>query len=269
MKARKHESTKARRHERANAQTHDSTTTQPRKRLDTVLVERGIAENSKRAAAIIMSGVVLVDEQRVDKPGTLIESASEIRTKGADQKYVSRAGCKLEAALRRFAVRVQGKVCLDLGSSTGGFTDCLLQHGARKVYAFDVGRGQLHWDLQQNARVIVRDSVNVRHLTPAMVEDPVDLITVDLAFISLRLIFPCLKQFSSAEIIALVKPQFEARRDEVPAGGIIHDKDLREELVGRVKSFAINEGFSLLGETASALEGRKGNQEYFLYLRNV
>lgn len=216
---------------------------------------------------MILSGVVLVNEQRVDKPGVLIDSACEIRTKRKDQKYVSRAGFKLEAALRQFSIQVQGKVCLDLGASTGGFTHCLLQQGARKVYAFDVGRGQLHWDLQQDVRVVVRDSVNVRHLTRKMVDDPVDLMTVDLAFISLRLIFPRLKQFPSAEIVALVKPQFEARRDEIPAGGIIQDKDLQEDVVGRVKDFALSEGLELLGEMASPLEGRKGNQEYFLYLR--
>jgi 23S rRNA (cytidine1920-2'-O)/16S rRNA (cytidine1409-2'-O)-methyltransferase len=237
-----------------------------KKRLDTLLVDRGIAEDTQQATAIILSGVVLVDEQRVDKPGMLIDSASEIRTKGTKQPYVSRAGFKLEAALRRFAIQVEGKVCVDLGASTGGFTDCLLQQGAEKVYAFDVGRGQLHWDLQQDARVIVRDSINVRRLTQAMVDDPVDLITIDLAFISLRLIFPCLKQFPSAEIIALVKPQFEARREEVPAGGIIHDKELQEEIVDRVKGFAASEGLNLLGEMPSALEGRKGNQEYFLHL---
>jgi 23S rRNA (cytidine1920-2'-O)/16S rRNA (cytidine1409-2'-O)-methyltransferase len=237
-----------------------------KQRLDNLLVDRGIAEDSKRAAAIILSGVVLVDEQRVDKAGMLIDSASEIRIKRTEQQYVSRAGFKLEAALREFGVQVQGKVCVDLGASTGGFTDCLLQQGAERVYAFDVGRGQLHWDLQQDDRVVVRDSINVRHLTQAMVDDPVDLITVDLAFISLRLIFPCLKQFPSAEIIALVKPQFEARREEVPAGGILHDKELQKEIVGRVKGFAASDGLNLLGEMASALEGRKGNQEYFLYL---
>ncbi len=237
-----------------------------KQRLDTLLVDRGIAEDTHQATAIILSGVILVDEQRVDKPGMLIDSASEIRTKGTEQPYVSRAGFKLEAALQQFAIQVQGKVCLDLGASTGGFTDCLLQQGAEKVYAFDVGRGQLHWDLQQDARVVVRDSINVRYLTQAMVDDPVDLIAVDLAFISLRLIFPCLTQFPSAEIIALVKPQFEARREEVPAGGIIDDKELQHDIVARVKDFAASEGLNLLGETASALEGRKGNQEYFLYL---
>jgi len=146
------------------AQRHES-----KQRLDNLLVDRGIAENSKRAAAIILSGVVLVDEQRVDKASMLIDSTSEIRIKGAEQQYVSRAGFKLESALKRFALPVQGKVCVDLGASTGGFTDCLLQQGATKVYAFDVGRGQLHWDLQQDARVVVRDSINVRHLTQAII----------------------------------------------------------------------------------------------------
>ncbi len=229
-------------------------------------MERGLAENRKSAAAVILSGVILVEEQRVDKPGTLIDSSATLRNTSADRKYVSRAGLKLEAALGQFAVQVQGMVCLDLGASTGGFTDCLLQQGAGKVYAFDVGRGQLHWSLQQDARVVVRDSINVRHLTRSMVDDPIDLITVDLAFISLRLIFPRLKQFSGAKVIALVKPQFEARREEVGAGGIIHSTQLQEQILERVKGFTVSEELSILGEMASPLEGRKGNQEYFLYL---
>ena len=237
-----------------------------RSRLDALLVERGLAENRKSAAAIILSGVILVEEQRVDKPGTLIDSTAAIRSTFANRKYVSRAGFKLEAALGQFAVRVNGKVCLDLGASTGGFTDCLLQQGAAKVYAFDVGRGQLHWNLQQDTRVVVRDSFNVRHLTRSMVDNPVELITVDLAFISLRLIFPRLKQFPGTNVIALVKPQFEARREEVGAGGIIHSTQLQEQILQRVKRFAVSEELSILGEMASPLEGRKGNQEYFLFL---
>ena len=229
-------------------------------------MERGLADNRKSAAAIILRGVILVEEQRVDKPGTLIDSTAAIRSTFADRKYVSRAGFKLEAALRQFAVRAKGKICLDLGASTGGFTDCLLQQGAAKVYAFDVGRGQLHWNLQQDARVVVRDSINVRHLTRSMVDDPIDLITVDLAFISLRLILPRLKQFSGAKVIALVKPQFEARRDEVGAGGIIHSTQLQEQILQRVKRFTLSEELSILDEMVSPLEGRKGNQEYFLFL---
>ncbi|MDA2933679.1 TlyA family RNA methyltransferase [Acidobacteria bacterium AH-259-D05] len=248
------------------ARQHDST--KKRKRLDALLVERGIAEDHKKATAITLSGLVLVDEQRIDKPGTLIQSTSKIRLKSKEGKYVSRGGIKLEAALREFGVQVEGKVCLDLGASTGGFTDCLLQHGARRVYAFDVGSGQLHWNLQQDSRVVAQDSINVRYLTPSMIDDPVALITLDLAFISLRLIFPRLKQFPSANIISLVKPQFEARREEVEAGGIIHSRKLQKQIVHRVKEAALNEGLTVVGEMASPLEGKKGNQEYFLFLRS-
>lgn len=248
--ARKHEGTKA------------------RIRLDVLLVEKGMAEDLKKATALILGGIVLVEEQRVDKPGTLIEPTSTIRIKSQKSKYVSRGGLKLEAALQEFEVQVRETVCLDLGASTGGFTDCLLQHGARKVYALDVGSGQLHWNLQQDPRVAVRDSVNVRFLDPSMIDDPVDLIVIDVAFISLRLIFPRLKLFPSAEIIALVKPQFEALREEVGPGGIIQDRQLQREIVDRVKEAAANEGLAFISEVASPLKGRKGNREYFLFLRS-
>ena len=213
-----------------------------------------------------MSGIVLVDEQRVDKPGLRLDPSSGIRLKSEPRKYVSRGGLKLEAALRRLQIQVQDKVCLDLGASTGGFTDCLLQHAALRVYAFDVGRGQLHWKLQLDPRVIFRDAVNVRYLETSMVDDQVDLVTVDLSFISLRLIFPSLKPFS-AEILALVKPQFEAQRGEVGLGGVIESPALRERIVDRVKRSARREGFSLLGECPSPIVGQKGNQEHFLLLR--
>jgi 23S rRNA (cytidine1920-2'-O)/16S rRNA (cytidine1409-2'-O)-methyltransferase len=238
-----------------------------KRRLDDLLVERRIAEDRKKATAIILSGIVLVDEQRVDKPGTRIASSSAIRIKTTDPKYVSRGGLKLEAALCKFAIPVQGKICLDLGASTGGFTDCLLQHGARKVYAFDVGRGQLHWKLRQDPRVVIRDGSNVRYLAPSMVDDPVDLISVDVVFISLRLVLPPLKEFPGAQIVALVKPQFEARRRELGERGIIESVNLQQQIVGRVKDFAEKEGFNVLGETPSPIQGQKGNQEYFLHLR--
>ena len=259
------ESTKARKHEGTKARRHDST--KKRRRLDALLVERGIAENRKQATAIVLSGLVLVDEQRADKPGTLIHSASRIRIKSDNRKYASRGGIKLEAALRQFGVGVKGKVCLDLGASTGGFTDCLLKHGAHRVYALDVGSGQLDWNLRQDPRVVVRDSINVRYLTPSMIDDPIDLITMDLAFISLRLIFPRLKQFSPANIIALVKPQFEARREEVPLGGIIRSPQLQTQIIDRVKGFALSEELTIVDEMASPLEGQKRNQEYFLFLK--
>jgi 23S rRNA (cytidine1920-2'-O)/16S rRNA (cytidine1409-2'-O)-methyltransferase len=242
--------------------------TKKRKRLDALLVEKGLAQDLKKATALILGGVVLVEEQRVDKPGTLIEPISTIRIKSRESKYVSRGGLKLEAALQAFAVETGGKTCLDLGASTGGFTDCLLQHGAGKVYALDVGSGQLHWNLQQDPRVVVRDSFNVRFLDPSMIDDPVDLIVIDVAFISLRLIFPRLKLFPSTEIIALVKPQFEALREEVGPGGIIQSRQLQREIVDRVKEAATNEGLALISEAASPLKGRKGNREFFLFLRS-
>ena len=242
--------------------------TKKRKRLDALLVGKGMAEDLKKATALILGGIVLVEEQRIDKPGTLIEPNSTIRIKSQKSKYVSRGGLKLEAALQEFEVQIQETVCLDLGASTGGFTDCLLQHGARKVYAVDVGSGQLHWNLQQDPRVVVRDSVNVRFLAPSMIDDPVDLIVMDVAFISLRLIFPRLKLFPSAEIIALVKPQFEALRKEVGPGGIIQDRQLQREIVDRVKEAAANEGLAFINEVASPLKGQKGNHEYFLLLRS-
>jgi len=242
--------------------------TKKRKRLDALLVEKGLAGNLKQARAVILSGVVLIEEQRVDKPGTLIEPTSGIRIKSGENRYVSRGGLKLEAALGEFEIQLREKVCLDLGASTGGFTDCLLQHGAHKVYALDVGSGQLHWNLQQDPRVVVHDAINVRFLEPSMIDDPVDLIVMDVAFISLRLIFPRLKLFPSVEIIALVKPQFEARRQEVGPGGIIQDRQLQREIVDRVKEAAVNEGLTLVNEVPSPLKGQKGNQEYFLFLRS-
>lgn len=180
---------------------------------------------------------------------------------------MSRAGDKLEAALRDLGVDARDKVCMDLGASTGGFTDCLLQHGARKVYAFDVGRGLLHWKLQQDSRVVVRDTVNVRYLDPSSGDEPIDLVTIDVSFISLRLILPPLKEFRPVQILALVKPQFEARPDEVGPGGIIESVVKQREILDRVREFATEEGFTVLGELPSPVPGREGNQEYFLLLK--
>jgi len=214
-----------------------------------------------------LTGRVLVGEQRIDKPGTAVDPSLKIRLKGGDQeRYVSRGGLKLEAALRGLSIDVNQAVCLDLGASTGGFTDCLLRHGARVVYAFDVGKGQLDWKLQKDPRVKVKDSINVRNLHPSLVEERVDLITIDLSFISLRLVLPGLRQFAPVKVLALVKPQFEAERDEVGPGGIIRSDDLRQAIVQRIKQHAEDLGFALLGETPSPIPGQKGNREYFLLL---
>ena len=238
-----------------------------KKRLDSLLVEKDLAEDLRQARALILSGAVLVDEQPVDKAGRLIPSTATVRLKASRCRYVSRGGLKLEGALGHFGIPVTGKTCLDLGASTGGFTDCLLHHGARRVYAFDVGSGQLDWKLRQDGRVLVRENVNVKHLEPPMVEEAIHLITADLAFISLRLIFPRLRLFPAADILALVKPQFEARRREVPRGGVIRDARLRGQILDRVRDAAISEGFRLCGETPSPIKGQKGNLEQFFWLR--
>ena len=238
-----------------------------RKRLDNLLVEREISSTLEVARALILAGSVFVDQQRVDKPGTQINPSSEISLRGAASKYVSRGGLKLEAALTTFKVVVSGKTCLDLGASTGGFTDCLLQNGARKVYAVDVGRGQLDWKLRNDPRVVVREAVNARYLMPASLPEKIHIITVDLSFISLRLLFPVLRRFQESEILALVKPQFEAQRHEVERGGLIRKPEKRQEILDRVTRFAAGQELRIIGTMPSPILGQKGNQEFFVFLR--
>ena len=238
-----------------------------KKRLDDLLVERGISGSRKEALALLLSGVVLVDGQKEEKAGSRVDERAEIRLTSKPSTYVSRGGLKLEGALKALELEVGGFVCLDLGASTGGFTDCLLQHGAKKVYAFDVGTGQLDWRLQQNPKVIVRDRFNVKNLTPAHVGEPVDLIVADLSFISIRRILQSLKAFVESTLLLLIKPQFEAKREEVEVGGLISDSTKRSEIVGRVKRFAVKEGYEILGEVPSPVLGRKGNQEFFVCLK--
>lgn len=197
----------------------------------------------------------------------MVNPQAAVRIKGEQLPYVSRGGLKLEAALHHFQLSVENCVCLDLGASTGGFTDCLLQHGARRVHAFDVGRGQLDWKLAQDERVVIHDDFNVRRLTPSDVGEAVDLVTVDLAFISLRRVLPALRQFPTARIVALVKPQFEADREEVGEGGVIRSPELQEEVLERVKAAARAEGFEVLGAISSPIPGQKGNREFLMLLR--
>jgi 23S rRNA (cytidine1920-2'-O)/16S rRNA (cytidine1409-2'-O)-methyltransferase len=237
-------------------------------RLDELMVRRGLASDRRGAAALLMGGAVLVDGRKDGKPGTLVEDQIEIRPLREDSRYVSRGGLKLEAALRHFAVDVRGWICLDLGASTGGFTDCLLRRGAARVFAFDVGRGLIDWRLRNDPRVALREGFNVRFLMPEDVGAAVRLITADLSFISLRLILPALKAFQGAELLLLVKPQFEAEPEEVEPGGLVRLESKREEIVGRVARDAAGEGFAVVGTMPSPVLGQKGNREYFLFLRN-
>lgn len=235
-------------------------------RIDDLLVERGLTRDRATALSLLMTGSVLVDGQRVDKAGALVPDNAAIRLIDRRQKYVSRGGLKLEAALGHFSVDVEGAVCLDLGASTGGFTDCLLQHGAERVYSVDVGKGQLDWKLQQDPRVVVRDGCNARYLSEKDFEEPIDLLTADLSFISLRIVLPALKLLKIPRLLLLVKPQFEAERNEVEPGGLIGTEEKRLEIAGRVREAAEELGFVDRGMVPSPITGQKGNREYFLLL---
>jgi 23S rRNA (cytidine1920-2'-O)/16S rRNA (cytidine1409-2'-O)-methyltransferase len=238
-----------------------------RLRLDLVLVERGLVESREKAQALILAGEVLVDGQKVDKPGQAIASDSRIEI--AEQpRYVGRGGLKLEAALDHFGIQIAGKVCLDIGSSTGGFTDCLLQRGATRVYAIDVGTGQLDWKLRNDARVVVREQMNARYLTSNEVPEPINLAVCDVSFISITMILPVLPNLlaPNGEMVILVKPQFELERHQVGRGGIIRDPALHQQACRRVEDAVRKLGFQTK-IIASPVLGAEGNQEFLLYAR--
>jgi 23S rRNA (cytidine1920-2'-O)/16S rRNA (cytidine1409-2'-O)-methyltransferase len=242
----------------------------PRKtRLDLALVERGLAASRERARALIMAGRVSVDGQVVSKAGAAVAEGAHLEIATPDHPYVSRGGVKLAHALDDFGVDPSGKRALDVGASTGGFTDVLLQRGAAHVIALDVGHGQLHWRLRNDPRVDVHEGVNARALTPADVPHPVDIVTIDVSFISLAHILPALPPFlaSGADVVALVKPQFEAGRDEVGKHGLVTDPAVHDAVLARVTVEAQASGFSRVAMTPSAITGATGNQEFFLHLR--
>jgi 23S rRNA (cytidine1920-2'-O)/16S rRNA (cytidine1409-2'-O)-methyltransferase len=240
-----------------------------KRRLDSVLVERKLAGSRERAKAMIMAGVVFVDDVLVDKAGASIPEGARIEVKGEDIPYVSRGGLKLEGALRDFGLDVTGMVCLDIGASTGGFTDCLLQHGAKKVFAVDVGYGQLAWKLRQDSRVAAYERTNFRHMEPDALPCPVDLAVIDVSFISLKIVAPAAAVFLKPEggILALVKPQFEVGRGKVGKGGVVRDSSLHREVIDELSVFFDQAGFVRRGVHPSALLGPKGNREFFLLLR--
>jgi 23S rRNA (cytidine1920-2'-O)/16S rRNA (cytidine1409-2'-O)-methyltransferase len=232
------------------------------------MVERGLADSRTRAQALILAGRVYAGEEKVDKPGTSIDPGASLTVRQA-LPYVSRGGLKLEAALDRFGIDPEGAVCLDVGASTGGFTDCLLKRGAIRVYAVDVGYGQLDWGLRNDPRVTVLERTNFRTISPEMLPRDMDLAVVDVSFISLKLIFPRLKLFlrPSAAVVLLVKPQFEAGRGKVGKGGIVRDPAVREEALRAVLGSAVEEGFSVLETMESPVKGSGGNIEYLVYMK--
>ncbi len=239
-----------------------------RKPLDLLLVERGLAASRQSAQAMILAGEVHLGSVRAQKAGQLVPQDSPVEVRSRSQKYAGRGGLKLEGALRDFGIHVTGRTCLDLGASSGGFTDCLLQHGAAHVYAVDVTSSQLAWKLRQDARV-VRIEKNVRELSPADLPESASLITMDLSFISASKVLPAVAGLlpEEGDLLILVKPQFELRREQVPAGGVIRDPALHEEAIQIVRDAAGRHGLTIAGVAPSCLPGAEGNQEFFLHAR--
>jgi 23S rRNA (cytidine1920-2'-O)/16S rRNA (cytidine1409-2'-O)-methyltransferase len=237
-----------------------------KKRLDLLVVERGLAESRQKAQAMILAGEVRVDGARSDKAGTLIATSARIEISGASSKYASRGGFKLEGALEDFGVTVEGKTCLDIGASTGGFTDCLLQHGARRVHAVDVTPQQMAWRLQQDSRV-TQIGENARNLRPEQIAELTDLVTIDVSFISVAKILPAIVATAgpNAEFLILVKPQFELDRGDIGPGGIVRDASLHERAIERVRVSAVAAGLTVDGVRPSRITGAEGNQEFFLH----
>ncbi|RQD76379.1 MAG: TlyA family RNA methyltransferase [Candidatus Syntrophonatronum acetioxidans] len=235
-----------------------------KERLDFLLVKRGICETRSRAKALILAGKVLVKDRVMDKAGSLVEEDAPISIK-EDLPYVSRGGLKLARALEEFSLDLEGKVVLDVGASTGGFTDCALRHGAKKVYALDVGYGQLAWELRKDPRVVNMERVNIRHLKEEELEETPDLATVDVAFISLGHVFPVLSRINAGEVIALIKPQFEAGREEVGKKGVVRDPRIHAKVIEKVVERGLAEGYLLKNLTHSPVKGPQGNIEYLVY----
>jgi len=240
-------------------------------RLDLLLVERGLFESREQAQRAVMAGSIEVDGRRIDKPGTAVGADARLEVTGSREPFVSRAGRKLAAGLDAFGVDPAGRVCLDVGASTGGFTDCLLQRGAVRVYALDVGRGQLHSKLRSDPRVVVLEGRNARHLHEADVPEPVGLVTIDVSFISLRLVVPALVPLLEAggDLIALIKPQFEAPRGSVGKGGILRDEALRRAVIDQRARELAALGLELRGVIDSPLAGAGGNREALAHLRRT
>ena len=240
-----------------------------KKRLDVLLTEQGYADTRSKAQAIIMSGLVYVDGQKADKPGVSYEENVSLEVRGAVCPYVSRGGLKLEKALRDFNVDPTGFVCSDSGASTGGFTDCLLQKGAKKVFAIDVGYGQLDWKIRSDPRVVVMERTNIRYVTPEQLGEPLDLSVIDVSFISLRIVLPAIKALlreGSGQVLCLIKPQFEAGREKVGKKGVVREPETHKEVLDGFVTLAGDLGFTILGLTFSPVKGPEGNIEFLGHL---
>lgn len=243
--------------------------TEQKERLDTLLADNGYANSREKARSIIMAGLVFVDNQKIDKPGTKVSVAANIEVKGNPIPYVSRGGLKLEKALKYFNIDIKGFTTIDIGASTGGFTDCMLQNGAVKVFAIDVGYGQLAWSLRSDKRVVCMERTNIRAVTPDMLGQQANFATMDVSFISITKVLPVAKELlkEDGRLVCLIKPQFEAGREKVGKKGVVRDKNVHREVIQHIVDFCINQmNFSILGLTYSPIKGPEGNIEYLVYL---
>lgn len=237
-------------------------------RLDCLMVDKGLAQSRERAKALIMAGQVYIDNQKCDKAGMSVPESSEIEVRGDTLKYVSRGGLKLEKAMNEFPVTLSGKTTMDIGASTGGFTDCMLQNGAVKVYAVDVGYGQLAWSLRNDERVVNMERTNIRYVTKEQIPEPIDFASIDVSFISLKLVLPVAKELlaEDGEIVALIKPQFEAGRGQVGKKGVVRDMAVHKEVINKVLGYIEELGLFASGLSYSPVKGPEGNIEYLVWI---
>ena len=241
-----------------------------KERLDVLLVKKNLAESREKAKAVIMSGIVYVDGQKEDKAGSMFEDTALVEVRGSTLKYVSRGGLKLEKAMEQFGVGLSGKVCMDVGASTGGFTDCMLQNGAKKVYSVDVGHGQLAWKLRNDERVVCMEKTNIRYVTPEEIPERIQFVSIDVSFISLTKVLGPVQALMEPEgdVVCLIKPQFEAGREKVGKKGVVRDPAVHLEVIQMVASFAGSLGLEALHLDFSPIKGPEGNIEYLLHLKN-
>ena len=241
-----------------------------KERLDVLLVKKNLAESREKAKAVIMAGIVYVDDQKEDKAGSMFEETAKIEVRGSTLKYVSRGGLKLEKAMTHFGVTLDQKICMDVGASTGGFTDCMLQNGAVKVYSVDVGNGQLAWKLRNDPRVVCMEKTNIRYVTPEEIPDKIQFVSIDVSFISLTKVLGPVKALMEpdGQVVCLIKPQFEAGREKVGKKGVVRERSVHLEVIRMVAAFAGSIGFEALHLEFSPIKGPEGNIEYLLHLRN-
>lgn len=242
-----------------------------RQRIDILLVEKGLETSRERAKALVMAGIVYADNEKIEKPGQEVPIEANVEVRGQTLRYVSRGGLKLEKAISKFGLNLENSTCMDIGASTGGFTDCMLQNGAKKVYSIDVGYGQLAWKLRTDSRVVCLERTNVRHLTEEQVPEPIDFFSVDVSFISLTLVLPVAYHFlkENGEAVCLIKPQFEAGKGKVGKKGVVREPEIHIEVIKKIIDFVTENRFSVLGLDFSPVKGPEGNIEYLLYIKKT